>query len=313
MSVTEPIRIAWWPGGFSLPFTEVLRETAQCERFGLEPVFLPQSTPELALRAAEERRADVVIGASALHAMRSAGERGALRVVQGSQLGHACFLGRTGYEDFGSLRGARIGLAPPETTNHLLAAAMLERNHGLGPGSYTPRHGTEAELLEMLALGQVEAVSVRALTVPPERVLLSDFAREWKALTGLPSKPVLGVTAAATRFAAAHPQTLARFLDAMAATVAIGCDNAGLVARVLCDRLGIELSQARGIAAQWPHIYVARLDGGTIAALDALHALLSRAGSPGTEATCWWPEIADLANAGARIEEPSRDDDATHD
>ena len=93
---------------------------------------------------------------------------------------------------------------------------MLKNNYGLSANDFTPIPGNEARLVQFLQAGDIDAASLRAVTIAsvPDLKLkkLGSMVDEWKKMTKSDTVPVLGVTIMHKDFAQAHPDAVVKFV-----------------------------------------------------------------------------------------------------
>src|SRR5262249_17590631 len=182
------------------------------------------------------------------------------------QIAEATFVAKDGspIKKLADLKGKKVGMSPVGSATYAIVSAVLERNHGLKPADYTPVGGNEGQLVRLLERGDVDAASLRAVTLAsvPE-LKLQTFGRlvdEWKAMTKSNAPPILAVALAHQTFAKDHPDALVKAVRAIIAATQFGHDHPDKAADMLSKTANLDAKDATSYARLWSEIYIASME-----------------------------------------------------
>jgi NitT/TauT family transport system substrate-binding protein len=154
---------------------------------------------------------------------------------------------------------------------------------GLKPSDYTPVGGNEGQLVRLLERGDVDAASLRAVTLAsvPELKLqtLGRLVDEWKKMTGANALPILGVAVVHKTFAKQHPDAVVRFVRAMIAATKFGHDQPANAAEMLSRAANLDAKDATSYARLWDQIYIASMEPAEIATFKTMAQIFKAIGT----------------------------------
>ncbi|HEX5959582.1 MAG TPA: ABC transporter substrate-binding protein, partial [Hyphomicrobiaceae bacterium] len=164
---SKKVRIGYWTSGFSVGFGSVLELGKFVEKQGLEPEWVKFAEVTGPAKALVTHSVDVAFAAPAAAGYSLAIQGAPIEVVLATQIAEAGFVTKAGspIKSFADLKGKRIGMSPVGSSTYALVAAVLERNHGLKRGDYTPIGGNEGQIVQFLQRGDVDAAALRAVTI----------------------------------------------------------------------------------------------------------------------------------------------------
>src|SRR5262249_53112507 len=160
---------------------------------------------------------------------------------------------------------------------------VLERNHGLKPSDYTPVGGNEGQLVRLLERGDVDAASLRAVTLAsvPDLKLqtLGQLIAEWKKMTHSDAVPILGAAVVHSTFAKEHPDAVVRFVRAMIAATKFGHDQPDKAAEMLGQAANLDAKDATSYARLWDQIYIASMTPADVATFKTMAQIFKAVGT----------------------------------
>src|SRR5215468_1420371 len=198
-SAQDAIKVGYWTSGFSVGFGAVLEVGKFLEAQGLKPEFVKFSDVNGPTKALLTHSIDVAFAAPASGAFTLGADGAPVEVVLATQVAEATFVAKDGspIKTLADLRGKKVGMSPVGSATYAIVAAVLDKNIGLKPTDYTPIGGNEGQLVRLLERGDVDAASLRAVTLAsvPELKLqtLGRLIDEWKKMTRTDAVPILGV------------------------------------------------------------------------------------------------------------------------
>src|SRR5690349_12673591 len=198
-SAQEKIKVGYWTSGFSVGFGAVLEAGKFLEQAGLAPEYIKFSDVNGPTKALITNSIDVAFAASASGAFTLAIQGAPVEIVLVTQVAEATFVTKQGstLKSITDFKRKKIGMSPVGSATYAIVAAVLEKNFGLKPTDYTPVGGNEGQLVRLLERGDIDAASLRAVTIAsvPELKLqaLGSLADEWKKMTKSDARPILGV------------------------------------------------------------------------------------------------------------------------
>ncbi len=207
----EKIKVGYWTSGFSVGFGAVLEAGKFLEQQGLTPEFIRFSDVNGPTKALITHSIDVAFAAPATGAFTLGAQGAPIEIVLATQVAEATFVAKDGspLRNLADLKGKKVGMSPAGSATYAIAAAVLERNYGLKPSDYTAVPGNEGQLVQFLQRGDIEAASLRAVTIAsvPDLKLqvLGRVVDEWKRMTKTNAVPILAAAIVHKNFSQQHP------------------------------------------------------------------------------------------------------------
>jgi NitT/TauT family transport system substrate-binding protein len=152
---------------FSVGFGAVLEVGKFLEKQGLAPEFVKFSDVNGPTKALITHSIDVDFAAPATGAFTLAKDGAPIDLVLATQVAETAFVAKEGssVKTLADLKGKKVGMSPIGSATYAIAAAVLERNHGIKPSDFTPVPGNEGRLVQFLQQGDIDAASLRAVTL----------------------------------------------------------------------------------------------------------------------------------------------------
>jgi ABC-type nitrate/sulfonate/bicarbonate transport system substrate-binding protein len=275
-SAQDAIKVGYWTSGFSVGFGAVLEVGKFLEAQGLAPEFVKFSDVNGPTKALLTHSIDVAFAAPASGAFTLGADGAPVQVVLATQVAEATFVSKQGspIKALADLKGKKVGMSPVGSATYAIAAAVLEHNVGLKTNDFTPIPGNEGRLVQFLEQGDIDAASLRAVTIAsvPDLKLqtLGSMVDEWKKMTKGSAVPILGVTVAHSDFARAHPEALVKFIRAMIAAVKFGHAETAKASDILRQTANLDAKDATAYAKLWDQIYMASLEPQDVATLKTM-------------------------------------------
>jgi ABC-type nitrate/sulfonate/bicarbonate transport system substrate-binding protein len=275
-SAQERIKVGYWTSGFSVGFGAVLEVGKFLEAQGLTPEFVKFSDVNGPTKALITHSIDIAFAAPATGAFTLAAEGAPIEVVLATQVAEATFVSKDGspIKSIADLKGKKVGMSPVGSATYAIAAAVLERNHGLKPADFTPIPGNEGRLVQFLQQGDIDAASLRAVTIAsvPDLKLqvLGKMVDEWKRMTKTDSVPFLGVTIVHTDYSRAQPQNVVKFIKAMIAATKFGRAETEKASEILRQAANLDARDATAYVKLWDQIYQATFEPQDVATLKTM-------------------------------------------
>jgi NitT/TauT family transport system substrate-binding protein len=197
-------------------------------------------------------------------------------VILSTQVAEATFVAKEGspLNTLSDLKGKKVGMSPVGSATYAIAAAVLKNNFGLSPSDYTPIPGNEGRLVQFLQGGDIDAASLRAVTLAsvPDLKLkkLGSMVDEWKKMTKTDTVPVLGVTILHKDFARAHPEAVVKFVRGMIAATKFGASEPDKASEILRQAANLDAKDATAYARLWNQIYEATFEPADVATLKKM-------------------------------------------
>lgn len=279
----ESIKVGYWTSGFSVGFGAVLEAGRFLEAQGLRPEYVKFSDVNGPTKALLTHSIDIAFAAPASGAFTLGAEGAPIEIVLATQVAEATFVAKEGspVKTLADLKGRKVGMSPVGSATYAIAAAVLERNHGLKPSDYTPIPGNEGRLVQFLEQGDIDAASLRAVTIAsvPDLKLqvLGKMVDEWKRMTDTRAVPILGVTIVHTDYARQHPDAVVKFLRGMIAATQFGRAESDKTSDILRQAANLDAKDATAYAKLWDQIYEASFEPDDVATLKTM-ADIFRAG-----------------------------------
>jgi len=275
-SAQNNVKVGYWTSGFSVGFGAVLEAGKFLEAQGLVPEFVKFSDVNGPTKALLTHSIDIAFGAPTSGAFTLGIDDAPVEVVLATQVAEATFVAKQGspIKTMSDLKGKRVGMSPVGSATYAISAAVLERNYGLKANDFTPIPGNEGRLVQFLEQGDVDAASLRAVTiasVPDLKLrILGRAVDEWKRMTNSASVPILAVALAHKDFSRPHPDSLVKFIKAMIETVKFGHAEPDKAADILRQTANLDAKDATAYARLWDDIYMASLEPQDVATLKAM-------------------------------------------
>lgn len=281
----EKIRIGYWTSGFSVGFGAVLEFGKFVEKQGLEPEWIRFADVNGPTKALITNSIDVGFAAPAAGAFALAIQGAPVEVVLATQIAEATFVVKDGspINSIRDLKGKKIGMSPVGSSTYALVAAVLERNFGLKTSDYIPVGGNEGQLVQFLQRGDVDAASLRAVTIAsiPDLKLkpLGQLVDEWKKMTKSNAPPILAVAIVHKDFSQKHPEATTKFVRAMIEATKFGSEHNAEAAEMLKKASNLDAKNATSYAQLWDKIYTATLEPEDVAAFKTMAELFRANGT----------------------------------
>lgn len=284
-ALAQKLRVGYWTSGVSLGFGSVLEQGKFLEKEGLEVEFIKFGDVNAPTKAIASNAIDIAIGASAAGALNIAADGLPIKIILGTQIAEAQFavLADSPVKSFADLKGKKIGMSPPGSATHALAAALLENNYGLKPSDYTVIPGTEPRLAQFLIQKEIDAGAIRSTTVAQMNEVklrsLGNFLDEWKKLTKSNAVPYIGIGIVHSEYAAKYPDNVVKFIVGMRRAMEFGSKNKAQVADVLQKAANMPADDARAYANLWDNIYRVSFEPADIATLKRMNDIFKAGGT----------------------------------
>ena len=284
-ALAQKLRVAYWTSGVSLGFGSVLEQGRFLEKEGLDVEFIKFSDVNAPTKAIASHSIDVAIGASAAGALNIAADGLPIKIILGTQLAEAQFavLADSPIKSFADFKGRRIGMSPPGSATHAIAAALLENNYGLKQSDYTVIPGTEPRLAQFLIQKEIDAGAIRSTTVAQMNEVklrsLGNFLDEWKKMTKSNSVPYIGIGIVHTDYLEKNPDAVVKFIVGMRKALEFGSKNKAQVAEVLQKAANMPVDDSRAYANLWDNIYRVSFEPQDIATLKRMNDIFKAGGT----------------------------------
>ena len=282
---SNKVRIGYWTSGFSVGFGAVLELGKFAEKQGLEPEWVKFADVNGPTKALVTHSIDIAFAAPAAGAYSLAIQGAPVQVVLATQIAEASFVVREGSEikSIAGLKGRKIGMSPVGSSTYALAAAVLERNFGLKRGDYTPVGGNEGQLVQFLQRGDVDAASLRAVTIASVPGLkltkLAGMVDEWRKMTKSEAVPILGAAIMHKDFIAKSPDAAVKVIRALMDATEFGRTNNAEAAAFLKQASNLKAAAATAYAKLWPEIYVATMEPADVATFKEMAEIFRASGT----------------------------------
>jgi ABC-type nitrate/sulfonate/bicarbonate transport system substrate-binding protein len=279
----EKVKIGYWTSGFSVGFGTVLEAGKFAEQQGLAPEYIHFADVNGPSKAILTQSIDVAFAAATAGAFTLGIQGAPIEIVLATQVAEATLVSKQGspIKSVAELKGKKIGMSPVGSATYAIVAAVLERNFGLKPTDYTPVGGNEGQLVAFLQRGDVDAASLRAVTIAsvPDLKLnvLARIVDEWKKLTKSDAAPILGATIVHKSFAQQHPDATVKLVRALIAATHFGRSETDKTAAMLRQASNLDAKDATSYARLWDQIYIASMEPANVATFKTM-AEIFRAG-----------------------------------
>jgi NitT/TauT family transport system substrate-binding protein len=284
-ALAQKMRVAYWTSGVSLGFGSVLEDGKFLEKEGLDVEFIKFGDVNAPTKAIASHAIDIAIGASAAGALNIAADGLPIKIILGTQLAEAQFavLADSPIKSFAEFKGKKIGMSPPGSATHAIAAALLEYNYGLKPSDYTVVPGTEPRLAQFLIQKEIEVAAIRSTTVAQMNEVklrsLGNFLDEWKKLTKSNAVPYIGLGIVHDDYLAKNPEAVVKFIVGMRKALEFGSRNKAQVAAVLQKAANMPADDAQAYANLWDNIYRVSFEPQDIATMKRMNDIFKAGGT----------------------------------
>jgi NitT/TauT family transport system substrate-binding protein len=281
----DKIKIGYWTSGFSVGFGSVLEQGKFAEQQGLQPEFVHFSDVNGPTKALLTQSIDVAFAAPTTGAFTLGAQGAPVEVVLATQIAEATFVSKEGspLKTLADLKGKKIGMSPVGSATYAIAAAVLERNFGLKPSDYTPVPGNEGQLVQYLQRGDIDAASLRAVTlasVPDLKLqILGRMVDEWKKMTRSEAQPILASAIVHRTFARQHPDGTVKFVRAMIEATRFGREQPDKAADMLRQTANLDAKDATSYVRLWNEIYFATMEPQDVATFKAMAQIFRASGT----------------------------------
>lgn len=280
----QKIKVGYWTSGFSLGFGSVMEQMKFAEKEGLDVEWVKFADVNGPTRAIVPQAIDLAFAAPSTASMNIAADGVPVKIVLATQIAESqiVVLESSPIRSIGELRNKKIGMSPPGSATHAIAAAILENNFGIKPGEYSVAPGNEGRLAQFIIQKEVDAASIRSVTIAQLQEVklrrLASVVEEWKKLTKSNAAPILAVTIVHSDYLAKNPEAIAKFIAAVRKGLDFGSKNRQRVAEILQKAANMKPDDAEAYAAQWDGAYMASFEAQDIASLKRMHAIMRAAG-----------------------------------
>jgi ABC-type nitrate/sulfonate/bicarbonate transport system substrate-binding protein len=281
----EKIKIGYWTSGFSVGFGTVLEAGKFAEQHGLVPEYIHFADVNAPTKAILTQSIDVAFAASTAGAFTLGIQGAPIDIVLATQIAEATLVSKDGspIKSVADLKGKKVGMSPVGSATYAIVAAVLEKNFGLKPSDYTPVGGNEGQLVSFLQRGDVDAASLRAVTIAsiPDFKLqvLGRVVDEWKKLTKADAPPILGSAIVHKNFTKAHPEGTVKLVRALIAATRFGSTQTDKAAEMLRQASNLDAKDATSYARLWNDIYIARMEPADVATYKAMAEIFRVSGT----------------------------------
>jgi len=281
----QPVRVGYWTSGVSLGYGALLEGRKFLENEGLDVQYVKFPDVNGPTKALASGAIDFAFANSAAGAFSLAAQGVPIKIVLATQLAEVQFvtLEDSGITSLADLAGKKVGMSPPGSAVASLAAAVLEANHGLKPGTFSLVPGNESRLAQFLVQKDVDAAALRSVTIAqlPEVKLrkLSSFAQEWQAMTKTDGLPYIGVGVVRSDYLKEHPDAVAKVIAGMRKALEYGSQHTDEVAQLLEKTANMPPADARAYAGFWDDIYRVTMEPVDIQTLNRMFEIFKASGS----------------------------------
>lgn len=281
----EKIKIGYWTSGFSVGFGAVLEAGKFAEQQGLVPEYVRFADVNGPTKAIITQSIDVAFAAATTGAFTLGIQGAPIEIVLATQIAESSFVTKEGspIKSITDLKGRKLGLSPVGSATYAIAAAVLEKNFGLKPSDYTPVGGNEAQLVQLLQRGDIDAASLRAVTIAsvPDLKLqvLARVVDEWKKMTKSDAVPILATGIVHKSFAQRHPEATVKLVRAVIAATRFGREQTDKAADMLRQASNLDAKDATSYARLWSQIYIASMEPADVATFKTMAEIFRASGT----------------------------------
>jgi NitT/TauT family transport system substrate-binding protein len=272
----EKIRVGYWTSGFSVGFGAVLETGKFLEQQGLQPEWVRFSDVNGPTKALITNSIDVGFAAPTTGAFTLGAQGAPIEVVLATQIAESTLVSKEGspVKNITDLKGKKVGMSPVGSATYAIAAAVLEKNYGLKPTDYIPVPGNEGQIVSFLQRGDIDAASLRAVTIAsvPELKLqvLGRVVDEWKRMTNSNAVPILAAAIVHKNYAQQHPDAVVKFVRGMMRATAFGRSETEKASAMLRQTANLDAKDATSYAKLWDEIYIASMEPQDVATFKAM-------------------------------------------
>jgi ABC-type nitrate/sulfonate/bicarbonate transport system substrate-binding protein len=284
-SAQEKVKIGYWTSGFSVGFGAVLEAGKFAEQQGLVPEYIHFADVNGPTKAIITQSIDVAFAAATTGAFTLGIQGAPIEIVLATQIAESSFVTKEGspIKSITELKGKKLGLSPVGSATYAIAAAVLEKNFGLKPSDYTPVGGNEAQLVQLLQRGDVDAASLRAVTIAsvPDLKLqvLARVVDEWRKMTKSDAVPILATGIVHKAFAQRHPEATVKLVRAVIAATRFGREQTDKAADMLRQASNLDAKDATSYARLWSQIYIASMEPADVATFKTMAEIFRASGT----------------------------------
>jgi NitT/TauT family transport system substrate-binding protein len=281
----EKIKVGYWTSGFSVGFGAVLEAGKFLEQAGLAPEYIRFSDVNGPTKAMLTHSIDAAFAAPTTGAFTLAIQGLPIEIVLATQIAEATFVAKpeSPLKSLADVKGKKLGMSPAGSATYAIAAAVLERNYGLKLADYNAVPGNEGQLVQYLQRGDIEAASLRAVTIAsiPDLKLktLGSVIDEWKKMTKSDAVPILGVTIVHNNFARQHPEAVVKLIRGLVEATRFGAAENAKASEMLSKAANLDAKDATAYAKLWNQIYMAQLEPTDVATLKTMAQIFKDAGA----------------------------------
>jgi ABC-type nitrate/sulfonate/bicarbonate transport system substrate-binding protein len=281
----EKVRIGYWTSGFSVGFGTVLEAGKFAEQQGLVPEYIHFADVNAPTKAILTQSIDVAFAAATAGAFTLGIQGAPIEIVLATQIAEATLVSKDGspIKSVADLKGKKVGMSPVGSATYAIVAAVLEKNFSLKPSDYTPVGGNEGQLVQFLQRGDVDAASLRAVTiasVPDFKLqVLGRVVDEWKKLTKSDAAPILASTIVHKNFAQQHPEATVKLVRALMAATRFGREQTDKAAEMLRQASNLDAKDATSYARLWNQIYTASMEPTDVATFKTMAEIFRASGT----------------------------------
>jgi NitT/TauT family transport system substrate-binding protein len=281
----DKIKVGYWTSGFSVGFGAVLEIGKFLEQQGLAPDYVKFSDVNGPTKAIITQSIDVAFAAPTSGAFTLGAQGAPIEIVLATQVAESTFVSKDSspLRSPADFKGKKIGMSPVGSATYAIAAAVLEKNYGLKPSDYTPVPGNEGALVRFLQQGDIDAASLRAVTIAsvPDMKLqvLGRVVDEWKKMTSSTAVHILAAAIVHTNYAKEHPQGVPRFVRAMINATKFGREQPDKAAEMLRQTANLDARDATSYAKLWDQIYIATMEPQDVATFKTMAQIFKAGGT----------------------------------
>ncbi len=281
----EKIKIGYWTSGFSVGFGAVLEAGKFAEQQGLVPEYVRFADVNGPTKAIITQSIDVAFAAATTGAFTLGIQGAPIEIVLATQIAEASLVTKEGspIRSVAELKGKKLGLSPVGSATYAIVAAVLEKNFGLKPSDYTPVGGNEGQLVQLLQRGDIDAASLRAVTIAsvPDLKLqvLARVVDEWKKMTRTDAVPILATTIVHKTFGQQHPEATVKLVRAVIAATRFGREQTDKAAEMLRQASNLDARDATAYARLWDQIYIASMEPADVATFKTMAEIFRASGT----------------------------------
>jgi NitT/TauT family transport system substrate-binding protein len=281
----EKIKIGYWTSGFSVGFGTVLEAGKFAEQQGLVPEYIHFADVNGPTKAILTQSLDVAFAAPTSGAFTLGIQGAPIDIVLATQIAEATLVTKDGspIKSVAELKGKKLGMSPVGSATYAIVAAVLERNFGLKPSDYVPVGGNEGQLVAFLQRGDIDAASLRAVTIAsvPDLKLqaLGRVVDEWKKMTKSDAPPILAATIVHKNFSLQHPEATVKLVRALIAATRFGREQTDKAAEMLRQASNLDAKDATSYARLWNDIYIASMEPSDVATFKTMAGIFRVSGT----------------------------------